>query len=183
MEQVGFYFNAAACIGCKTCVIACKDKNDLEVGRNFRRVYDFEEGTFPKPRRWHLSIACNHCDSPSCVSHCPTKAMHKREEDGVVVVDHTLCVGCRYCTWACPYEAPQFDEASGMMTKCDTCLNLRAKGENPACVDACPMRALDFGPISELRKKYGNNADIAGLPDSSLTRPNLIVGTKTQRGY
>lgn len=153
MEQVGFYFNAAACIGCKTCVIACKDKNDLEVGRNFRRVYDFEEGTFPKPRRWHLSIACNHCDSPSCVSHCPTKAMHKREEDGVVVVDHTLCVGCRYCTWACPYEAPQFDEASGMMTKCDTCLNLRAKGKTqPVWMPAPCERWISVPSVN-----YGKN--------------------------
>ena len=84
MEQVGFYFNAAACIGCKTCVIACKDKNELEVGRNYRRVYAFERGKYPKPMRINLSIACNHCDDPQCVTHCPTQAMHKRESDGVV---------------------------------------------------------------------------------------------------
>ncbi|MEY0435723.1 DMSO/selenate family reductase complex B subunit [Providencia huaxiensis] len=177
-KQVGFYINVATCIGCKTCVVACKDKNDLEVGRNFRRVYDIEVGEYPRPRTWHLSIACNHCDDPQCVSHCPNTAMHKREEDGVVLVDHDKCVGCRYCTWACPYEAPQFDASIGMMTKCDTCIDLREKGGNPMCVDSCPMRAIEFGLISELRKKYGTNADIAGLPSSSITKPNLVVGTK-----
>lgn len=182
MEQVGFYFNAAACIGCKTCVIACKDKNELEVGRNYRRVYAFERGKYPKPMRINLSIACNHCDDPQCVTHCPTQAMHKRERDGVVLVDHDKCVGCRYCTWACPYEAPQYDESTGMMTKCDTCYDIREQGENPACVDSCPMRALDFGPIAELRAKYGSNADMEGLPNSSLTKPNLVITTKKQGG-
>ena len=96
----------------------------------------------------------------------------------MVLVDHDKCVGCRYCTWACPYEAPQFDPASGMRTKCDTCLDLREQGGNPMCVDSCPMRAIEFGLISELRKKYGTNADIGGLPNSSIPRPNLVVGTK-----
>lgn len=175
-NQVGFYINVSQCIGCKTCVISCKDKNHLEVGRNFRRVYDIESGAYPNPKKWHLSISCNHCDSPACVSHCPTQAMHKRPEDGVVLVDYTKCVGCRYCTWACPYGAPQYNPSIGMMTKCDTCYDLREKGQNPVCMDSCPMRAIEFGLISELRARYGTNANITGLPDSSVTHPNLIVG-------
>ena len=69
-----------------------------------------------------------------------------------------------------------------MMTKCDTCYDIREQGENPACVDSCPMRALDFGPIAELRAKYGSNADMEGLPNSSLTKPNLVITTKKQGG-
>lgn len=175
MEQVGFFIDTTKCIGCKTCVVACKDTNDLEVGRNFRRVYSFESGTFPNPVLKHLSISCNHCDEPKCIENCPTTAMYKRKEDGVVVVDHDKCVGCKYCEWNCPYGAPQYSEELGKMTKCDTCLDLRAAGEEPACVTSCPMRAIEFGPIDELRKKHGLNADIAGLPSSSITRPNLII--------
>ncbi|WP_088138687.1 DMSO/selenate family reductase complex B subunit [Achromobacter xylosoxidans] len=177
-NQVGFFIDTTKCVGCKTCVVACKDKNQLEVGRNFRRVYDMENGTYPKPKLWHLSISCNHCDAPACVINCPTTAMHKRPEDGVVLVDHTKCVGCQYCTWACPYEAPQFNPALGMMTKCDTCYDLRAQGGNPVCVDSCPMRAIEFGLISELRAKHGTNADAEGLPSSSRTHPNLVVRYK-----
>lgn len=178
MVQMGFYFDMKKCIGCKTCVVACKDTNNLDVDRSFRRVYDFEQGTFPKPSVYHLSISCNHCDHPACVKGCPTGAMNKRVKDGVVVVDHDKCVGCRYCEWNCPYGAPQFNEELGMMTKCDTCLDLREKGEDPACVASCPLRALEFGPIDELRKKYGSNADVVGLPSSSITNPNIVIGRK-----
>jgi anaerobic dimethyl sulfoxide reductase subunit B (iron-sulfur subunit) len=179
MEQVGFYIDVKKCIGCKTCTVACKDTNDLEVGRNFRRVYDFEEGVFPKVNMFHLSISCNHCDEPGCVQGCPTGAMYKRTKDGVVVVDHDKCVGCRYCEWNCPYGAPQYSEKLGMMTKCDTCLTLRENGENPACVDSCPLRAIEFGLIDDLRKKYGKNSDIKGLPSSNITHPNLVIGVKS----
>src|SRR3546814_7188096 len=91
--------------------VLSSELKQLQVGRNVRRVYDMENGTYPKPKLWHLSSSCNHCDAPACVINCPTTAMHKRPEDGVVLVDHTKCVGCQYCTWACPYEAPQFNPA------------------------------------------------------------------------
>lgn len=184
MVQLGFYIDQARCIGCKACVVACKDKNDNPEGVNFRRVYSFEEGSFSEDKNgsfiqnvqtFFTSISCNHCDEPSCVENCPTTAMYKREEDGVVLIDHDKCVGCRYCEWNCPYGAPQYNEELGKMTKCDTCINLREQGEEPACVGACPMRAIEFGPIDELREKYGDNADIKGLPSSDITHPNLVI--------
>lgn len=175
MTQMGFYINVAECIGCRTCTIACKDKNDLEVGRNFRRVYSFEEGIFPNPKRYHISLSCNHCDNPTCIEGCPTKALYKRDEDGVVLIDHDRCVGCRYCEWNCPYNAPQYSEELGKMTKCDTCIDLRENGEDPVCVSSCIMRAIEFGPISELREKYGNVSDHNGLPSSKTTKPNLVI--------
>lgn len=180
MKQIGFYFNSAVCIGCKTCVIACKDKNDLEVGRNFRRVYDYESGQYPTPKRWNISISCNHCDNPACTKVCPTGAMQKRDSDGVVFVDQNICIGCRSCEKACPYEAPQFNPEIKKMSKCDTCKDLREKGDGPQCVTACPMRALEFGLIKDLRNKHGDNADIQGAPDSSITSPNLVIGLKNK---
>lgn len=184
MAQLGFYIDQARCNGCNACVIACKDKNDNPVGVNFRRVYVNEDGHFTKDKdgawinnvtAFNISISCNHCDEPGCVKGCPTGAMHKRTEDGIVVVDHDKCVGCKYCTWKCPYGAPQYNEELGMMTKCDTCLDLREAGEKPACVAACIMRCIDFGPIDELRAKYGELADIKGLPCSTYTKPNLVI--------
>jgi anaerobic dimethyl sulfoxide reductase subunit B (iron-sulfur subunit) len=92
-----------------------------------------------------------------------------------VLIDKEKCIGCRYCEWACPYGAPQFNEELGYMTKCDFCRDLQAKGENPVCVDACPMRALEVGELSELRAKYGTVNAIEPLPPAALTSPSLVV--------
>lgn len=181
--QLGFYIDQSRCIGCKACQIACKDKNDLEVGRLYRRVSENHKGSFSRVGSAYTnnvvaswtSIACNHCIDPMCVSNCPTGAMHKREEDGVVVVDDAKCIGCRYCEWSCPYGAPQFNSQTGIMTKCDFCVDLMARGEDPACVAACPYQLIEYGPIDELRQKYGNLADIIGLAPSSITKPNLVI--------
>lgn len=185
MTQYGFYFDASKCTGCKTCMVACKDKNNLPVGMNFRRVTEFSGGNWRQDRAtgaWHqdafayyLSISCNECSDPACVKLCPTKAHFKRSEDGLVLIDPKKCIGCGACLAACPYGAPQLDREARKMRKCDTCLDRREKGLNPACVDACPQRALDFGPIDELRKKYGDCAAIAPLPDASVTKPNLVI--------
>lgn len=185
MTQYGFYFDASKCTGCKTCMVACKDKNNLPVGMNFRRVTEFSGGNWRQDRAtgaWHqdafayyLSISCNECSDPACVKVCPTKAHFKRVEDGLVLIDPKKCIGCGACLAACPYGAPQLDREARKMRKCDTCLDRREKGLNPVCVDACPQRALDFGPIDELRKKYGDCAAIAPLPDASVTKPNLVI--------
>ncbi len=185
MTQYGFYFDASKCTGCKTCMVACKDKNNLPVGMNFRRVTEFSGGNWRQDRAtgaWHqdafayyLSISCNECSDPACVKVCPTKAHFKRAEDGLVLIDPKKCIGCGACLAACPYGAPQLDREARKMRKCDTCLDRREKGLNPVCVDACPQRALDFGPIDELRKKYGDCAAIAPLPDASVTKPNLVI--------
>lgn len=182
-KQYGFYINESLCSGCKACTMACKDKNDLDDERFFRNVSEFTSGGILKEgegyihnvRAYWVSLACNHCSEPRCVTGCPTKAMHKRGDDGVVAVDQSLCVGCRYCVWNCPYNAPKFDKSKGKMSKCDFCLDLLAEGKEPACVAACPLELIKFGPIEELRRKYGVTADIAGLPDSALTKPNVVI--------
>lgn len=178
MAQKGFYFDQTTCIGCKVCQVACKDKNESKVGVLYRRVYDMEFGKYPNPRKAHLSISCNHCDNPKCVENCPSGALYKRAEDGIVIVDDNKCIGCRLCTWSCPYEAPQYKEEEGKVGKCDGCLDLLQKGEKPACVDACVMRCLFFDDIEVLRQKYGNNADAKGLPNSGITTPNIVITAK-----
>lgn len=182
MDKSGFYVNSATCIGCKVCQMACKDKNDLDLGQLWRRVTEIEGGGYVRQGEavrntvfaYWLSVSCNHCDKPKCVDVCPTGASYKKGDDGVVLIDGDKCVGCRLCEWSCPYGARQFNGAT--MGKCNACGDLTAKGENPVCVDACVMRAIDFGPVAELKKKYSKvSKDCHGLPDSTITASNLLI--------
>jgi anaerobic dimethyl sulfoxide reductase subunit B (iron-sulfur subunit) len=183
-QQYGFYFNSAACSACKACQVACQDKNDLPHDITWRRVFTYgggnwiPEGDLLVPNNvfgYGMSIACMHCAEATCVTTCPAGAMTK-DANGLVQVDAATCIGCRYCEWSCPYGAPRFNEAKGVMTKCTGCPDLVAQGKKPACVDACVMRALDFGPLDELRAKYGTTVDaIEPLPAGSYTQPSFIV--------
>ena len=184
MSQYGFYIDLVKCTGCKTCVIACKDAHSLSVGTNYRKVIEFVEGNWKKDangawlqdvRGYYVPIACNECADPACVKVCPTKAHFKRESDGLVLIDEKKCIGCGACAQACPYGAPVLDETAHKMHKCDACADRLAQGLLPICVEACPQRAIEFGEISELRKKYGENADIAPLPSSNTTKPSLVI--------
>jgi anaerobic dimethyl sulfoxide reductase subunit B (iron-sulfur subunit) len=185
-KQKAFYLNANICSGCKACMTACKDKNDLPVDINYRRVTEYGGGSWvPDPNHpnlwipnnvytYAMSTACMHCQDPACVNVCPTTAMHKRD-DGIVLVDASKCIGCRYCEWACPYGAPQFSQEKGVMTKCTFCEDLLAQGQNPVCVDACVNRALEFGELDDLRAKYGDVQAMAPLPDPSITKPSFVM--------
>lgn len=177
-----FHFDSASCSGCKACQVACKDKHDLEVGRLWRRVYEICGGGWVrKGKAWendvfayHLSVSCNHCEKPICVEACPTGAM-KRRADGVVYVEQADCAGCRYCSMACPYDAPQLAPTIGKMTKCDFCRDEVDRGRPPACVSACPMRALEFGEKKELEAAHGTTPAVFPLPDRKLTEPSLVI--------
>jgi anaerobic dimethyl sulfoxide reductase subunit B len=181
-KQLGFYINLSACSGCKACQIACKDKNDTPVGVMWRKVYEVTGGEWlqrgdaliDNTFTYYVSSACNHCTKPVCMDVCPSQAISKREEDGVVLIDSDRCIGCRYCEWACPYGAPQYNEEEQVMTKCDFCFDYIDAGQKPACVSACQMRVLDFGEMEELRARYGSLDDIAPLPDPDYTEPNHV---------
>ena len=186
MKQYGFHFDATRCTGCKTCVVACCDKNGLEDGRQFRHVLAYENGGWRQDRMtgaWHqdvthdyVSVSCNHCDDPACVKVCPTKAHAKHDDKGgLVLIDPAKCIGCGMCAKACPYGAPVLDEKAHKMTKCDACVDRVVKGELPVCVAACPQRALDFGYVDDLKAKYGEGAHIEPLPSPAMTKPNLLV--------
>ncbi len=183
-QQLTFWFDQSKCTGCKACQIACKDKHDLPVGVTWRRVAEYTGGSWLLNQidgtatqdifSYYTSISCNHCADPICAEVCPSKAMSKGE-NGVVSVDPSICIGCRYCEMACPYGAPQFDEDKGVMTKCDFCRDRIAAGGEPACVAACPSRALGYGELADMVKAHGNQNGVEPLPDPAITRPNLVI--------
>ncbi len=179
MSKLGFYFDVRMCIGCRTCQVACKDKNRLDVGINFRKVRSFETGVYPNALIYHYSGACNNCAEAKCVEGCPTGAMHYAD-DGTVQHDPDRCIGCRYCQWNCPYGVPEYIEETGIIGKCDTCIDLREAGGNPACVDACPMRCLDFGDMDDLIEKYGAELvnELPILPKAEISIPSLLIKPK-----
>jgi anaerobic dimethyl sulfoxide reductase subunit B (iron-sulfur subunit) len=181
-QPYAFYFDSQACSGCKACQIACKDKHNLPLGVLWRRVYEVSGGEWlwvgtawqNTVFAYNLSIACNHCQHPICVGVCPTGAMYQRQ-DGIVLVDEERCIGCKYCAWVCPYSAPQYNPEAGVMTKCSFCVDELDQGRAPACVAACPMRALDFGKLGELQARYTGVGAVAPLPEADLTQPSLLI--------
>lgn len=174
--QLGFYFDQQRCVGCYTCAVACKQWHRIDAGpASLRRVETREEGHFPLVQVTHLSISCGHCERPACVPACPTGAIRKRTEDGVVVVERGLCIpGCRSCSYACPYGAPQFRDDRSRMEKCDLCLDRIKENQKPLCVASCPLRALDVAPLEDLKRLYGGVQQVSSFPDPSPTRPAII---------
>jgi anaerobic dimethyl sulfoxide reductase subunit B (iron-sulfur subunit) len=183
MTQYAFAFDGTRCTGCKTCEFACKDYYDLDTEVQFRKIYEVTGGETTKDENgyattscysYYVSMSCNHCDNPACVKVCPTGAMHKDSETGLVTVEEGRCIGCGYCHMACPYNAPKVDREKGHSVKCSGCAERLADGVQPICVRACPARALNFGPVSEM-EKLGEVANIAPLPSPTYTDPNFYI--------
>ncbi len=173
-KQHGFHFNADNCIACHACESACSEKNDLAPHMAYRRVGAIEGGTYPDVTRINISMACNHCEDPVCLKGCPTRAYTKYLEYGAVLQDPEICFGCGYCTWVCPYNAPQLDTEKGQVQKCNMCIDRLEVGLQPACVDACLGNALDFGVIDEIpQKQQTADLTIPSFTDPSISRPNI----------
>ncbi|MCU7938597.1 MAG: dimethyl sulfoxide reductase anchor subunit [gamma proteobacterium symbiont of Bathyaustriella thionipta] len=173
-KQHGFYFNADNCIACHACEAACSEKNDNPAHIAFRSVGFVEGGTYPAYQRLNISMACNHCDDPVCLKGCPTRAYTKFAEYGAVLQDPDICFGCGYCTWVCPYNAPQLDPEKGQVTKCNMCVDRLEVGLKPACSSACLGNALDFGVIEDIPDNRSQaKADIPGFPRTDITHPNI----------
>ena len=174
--QLGMVIDARRCIGCHSCSVACKAEFDTPLGYTRSWVEYVEKGNFPNVSRAFLPRLCNQCSDPQCVSVCPTGATWKRDEDGIVVVDAEVCIGCKYCLQACPYDARFINPISGSADKCDFCLHRTTKGTAPACVTTCIGRARVFGdlndPSSEVARLIaGNNVTV--LRKEMGTKPNV----------
>ncbi|HLF24655.1 MAG TPA: DmsC/YnfH family molybdoenzyme membrane anchor subunit, partial [Burkholderiales bacterium] len=173
-KQHGFYFNADNCIACHACESACSEKNNLPAHLAFRAVGYVEGGTWPITKRVNVSMACNHCDDPVCLKGCPTRAYTKFAEYGAVLQDPDICFGCGYCTWVCPYNAPQLDPVKGEVEKCNMCVDRLEVGLKPACVAACLGGALDFGVIeTPAKNSHQLQTTIPGFPTPEITQPNI----------
>ncbi|PCI80769.1 MAG: aspartate carbamoyltransferase [SAR86 cluster bacterium] len=173
-KQHGFHFTADNCIGCHACEAACSEKNDLPPHLSFRSVGYVEGGSYPDLKRMNISMACNHCDDPVCLKGCPTNAYTKHAEYGAVLQDPETCFGCGYCTWVCPYNAPQLDPLEGHVQKCNMCVDRLEVGLKPACVSACVGNALDFGVIESIpENRHQAKTSIPGFPDPEISKPNI----------
>jgi DMSO reductase iron-sulfur subunit len=173
-KQHGFFFTADNCIGCHACEAACSEKNDNPAHLAFRSVGYVEGGSFPDYKRMNISMACNHCDDPVCLKGCPTRAYTKHTEYGAVLQDPETCFGCGYCTWVCPYNAPQLDPVKGQVSKCNMCVDRLEVGLKPACVSACVGNALDFGVIENVPEgREQARVEIPGFPSPEITKPNI----------
>jgi len=180
-KQHGFYFTADNCISCHACESACSEKNDLEPHQAFRAVGYVEGGTYPEYTRLNISMACNHCDDPVCLKGCPTRAYTKFAEYGAVLQDSEICFGCGYCTWVCPYNAPQLDHSKGHVSKCNMCVDRLEIGLKPACVSACLAGALDFGIMETTpENRDGLETSIPGFPSTDITHPNIRFQQKNK---
>lgn len=149
MPQLGFHVEVDRCIKCWACEVACKQWNNIDAGGISRRVvYEETSGTFPDVTRKFISVACMHCVNAPCVEMCPTGALSKREDDGIVVVNQDECLLCPLCLSACPFDIPQFTDTS--VDICDCCIGAGVEpGDTPYCVLACPVQALQFGVIAD----------------------------------
>ena len=144
-----------SCVGCHSCTIACKQENNIGLGTFYSKVLTIgPSGTYPDLEMYYLPVACQHCDNPQCVDVCPTGASYVRE-DGVVLVDHSKCIGCQYCVMACPYGVRSYDEQKdkGVIEKCTLCAHRIDEGLEPACVAHCPAHARIFGDIDDPESK------------------------------
>jgi Fe-S-cluster-containing dehydrogenase component len=171
-KKLGLVIDLDTCVGCQACATSCKEWNtqgysapltdDEPYGRNpsgvwLNRVHGYEvsgeEGD--TARVVHFPRSCLHCETPACVTVCPTGASYKRAEDGIVLVNPDTCIGCKLCSWACPYGAREYDHVEGVMRKCTLCIdriyneNLEPEDRQPACVKACPTGARHFGDLGD----------------------------------
>jgi tetrathionate reductase subunit B len=175
--------DADLCIGCQSCVVACKRENLVPVGVFRTWVKSVEKGRFPHVRRGHIPINCNQCDDPVCVSVCPVNATYQRE-DGIVLVDPHRCIGCQYCKAACPYEVRFLDPEKRIISKCCFCHHRIDAGQSAACVEACPTGARILGnrgdPASEISRMLANRPVQVLLPEYGTSPQVFYLGVDTE---
>jgi formate dehydrogenase iron-sulfur subunit len=179
-EQYAFEVDLDACSGCKACVVACHNLNGLEEEETWRSVGLLHGGTSQAPALQHVTSACHHCVEPACLDGCPVNAYEKDPDTGIVRHLDDQCIGCQYCILKCPYDVPKFSHSKGIVRKCDLCSDRLTVGEAPACVQACPNRAIRVTVVS--RQAAIENAEanlfLPGAPEPRYTLPTTVYKTK-----
>jgi sulfite dehydrogenase (quinone) subunit SoeB len=186
-KKLGLVIDLDTCVGCQACVTSCKEWNtgghmapltDIDPygadadGVWFNRVHTYEHSRADGGSSTvHFPRSCLHCEEPACVTVCPTGASYKRAADGIVLVDEDKCIGCKLCSWACPYGARELDTVVGVMKKCTLCIdriyneNLASDDRVPACVAACPTGARHFGDLGDPDSPVSRLASARGAVD------------------
>ena len=175
--QFGMVIDTRRCSGCHACSVACKSEFDVPLGNTRSWVEYTEKGTYPNVSRAFVPRLCNQCSEPQCVSVCPTGATVKREGDGIVTVDPDLCIGCKYCMQACPYDARFINPVTGTADKCDFCLHRVSEGIEPSCVNTCPGKARIFGDLNDPNSEISRILDanrVTVLRPEMGTMPNVF---------
>jgi anaerobic dimethyl sulfoxide reductase subunit B (iron-sulfur subunit) len=169
----GFLLDLNRCVGCGACVLACRIQNALPGGVSWRRILTLNQRRAATGPTYHFSLACHHCEDPPCARGCPSGALVKRQ-DGIVLLEEELCIGCRYCEMACPFGAPSFDVRRGVMTKCHLCAPRQDAGLAPACTEACPTGALRFAPdLAATGVLFEDPVETPGFADPGDAGANL----------
>jgi Fe-S-cluster-containing dehydrogenase component len=205
-KKLGLVIDLDTCVGCQACAVACKEWNDggiaaplpdhdpygtQPLGLWFNRVHGYEAGEGRRARTVHFPRSCLHCEEPACVTVCPTGASFKRAEDGIVLVDESLCIGCKLCSWACPYGAREYDYDSGVMKKCTLCIDriyneaVDERSRIPACVNACPTGARHFGnlgdPASPIATLVAERGGVELMPELGMKPVNRYLPPRPSR--
>jgi Fe-S-cluster-containing dehydrogenase component len=216
-KKLGLVIDLDTCVGCHACAVACKEWNAGGIagpltdsdpygtepsGVWFNRVHSYEvaatsacggaTAVAAQPAQTlHFPRSCLHCDTPACVTVCPTGASYKRGEDGIVLVDEDKCIGCGLCAWACPYGAREMSPVEGVMKKCTLCVdriyneNLPEAEREPACVQVCPTRARHFGdlgdPDSAVSQLVAERGGVALMPELGYQPVNRYLPPRPRR--
>ena len=212
--KLGLVIDLDNCVGCHACAVAFKEWNAGGIGGPltdedpygarptgvwFNRVHAYEiealdglDDRAPQPAMTlHFPRSCLHCETPACVTVCPTGASYKRAEDGIVLVDEDKCIGCKLCSWACPYGAREYSEVEGVMKKCTLCVDriynetIPEHMRQPACVQACPTRARHFGdlgdPESAVSRLVADRGGVGLMPELGYAPVNRYLPPRPRR--
>jgi len=178
MQKNIFIFDQNKCVGCHACVVACINENGFQAPDQWRNIHSSQDEHFPELPLFYLSLACNHCDDAPCLKNCPSLAYSQDEKTGAVIHNPEKCIGCKYCTWACPYDAPKYNPKTKVVDKCTFC-NLRIEdGLKPACANLCPTGALDFDNIKFSKNESAESSPVAVYVGSKIkiTKPRNTTG-------
>lgn len=171
----GFIFDYSKCVGCHACVVACTVENSTVPPLNWRKVNHFNRQKLPLLGFVHQSIACNHCQEAPCLKACPSGAYSFDPDTKAVIHNPDLCLGCKYCTWACPFDAPKYNPLLGIVEKCHLCYHRLKENQIPACAQNCPTGALSFGEIEEV-----SNPQAFGLSQRNIYPRIKVLGDKVK---